>query len=177
MLQCYCTARKSLPSAAPAAIPASFRPPCKGWIRTAVPVPAIWIAGTSTGNGRRPTEFKQEMKHIVLAEDFLDNNFLSNDARIPVTLLETNACSTLATNAIEDNIWDNFSSRSYKDLPSVGTITVHHPITGEPRPIRCRQEAGVTHVSPASSVCGRRRHSSSTTAWASSIQVRAWKPE
>ncbi len=74
------------------------------------------------------------MKKIVLAEDFLDNNYLSNDARIPVTLLETNACSTLATNAIENNIWDNFSSQSYKDLPSVGTITVHHPITGEPRP-------------------------------------------
>jgi hypothetical protein len=79
-------------------------------------------------------EFKQAMRKIVLAEDFLDNNFLSTDARIPLTLLETNACSPLATNAIEDNIWDNFSSRSYKDLPSVGTITVHHPITGEPRP-------------------------------------------
>ena len=82
----------------------------------------------------KTAEFKQAMKQIVLADDFLDNNFLSNDARIPVTLLETNACSTLATNAIENNIWDNFSSRSYKDLPSVGTITVHHPITGEPRP-------------------------------------------
>jgi len=81
----------------------------------------------------KTAEFKQEMKKIVLADDFLDNNYLSIDARIPVTLLETNACSTLATNAIENNIWDNFSSRSYKDLPSVGTITVHHPITGEPR--------------------------------------------
>jgi hypothetical protein len=78
-------------------------------------------------------DFKREMKQIVVADDFLENNYLSNDARIPVTLLETNACSTLATNAIENNIWDNFSSRSYKDLPSVGTITVHHPMTGEPR--------------------------------------------
>jgi hypothetical protein len=85
-------------------------------------------------NWTKTEDFKREMKKIVLAEDFLDNNYLSNDARIPVTLLETNACSTLATNAIENNIWDNFSSQSYKDLPSVGTITVHHPITGEPRP-------------------------------------------
>ena len=84
----------------------------------------------------KTAEFQQEMKKIVLADDFLDNNYLSIDARIPVTLLETNACSTLATNAIENNIWDNFSSRSYKDLPSVGTITVHHPITGEPRPYK-----------------------------------------
>ena len=79
-------------------------------------------------------QFKREMKKIVLADDFLENNFLSTDVRVPVTLLETNACSPLATNAIENNIWDNFSSQSYKDLPSVGTITVHHPLTGEPRP-------------------------------------------
>lgn len=31
------------------------------------------------------------------------------------------------------NIWDNFSSQSYKDLPSVGGITWFHPVTGEPR--------------------------------------------
>jgi hypothetical protein len=77
-------------------------------------------------------EFKQEMRKIVLADDFLENNVLSTDMRVPVTLLETNACSPLATNAIAGNIWDNFSSQSYKDLPSVGSITVHHPVTGEP---------------------------------------------
>ena len=70
----------------------------------------------------------------MLAPDFLEDNYLSTEARVPVTLLETNACSPLATNALAGNIWDNFSSKSYKDLPSVGTITVHHPITGEPRP-------------------------------------------
>ena len=78
-------------------------------------------------------EFKQETRKIVLADDFLENNFLSTDMRIPVTLLGTNACSPLATNAIAGNIWDDFSSQSYKDLPSVGSITVHHPVTGEPR--------------------------------------------
>ncbi|MFV8817349.1 c-type cytochrome [Haliea sp. E17] len=75
--------------------------------------------------------FKEEMTSIVKTEDFLDNNFLSTEFRIPVSLLETNACSPLATNAIEDNIWDNFSSTSYKDLPSVGVIKVQHPISGE----------------------------------------------
>jgi hypothetical protein len=74
------------------------------------------------------------MRGIVLASDFLEDNFLSTDARVPVTLLETNACSPLATNAIGGNIWDNFSSKSYKDLPSVGTVTVHDPFTGDPRP-------------------------------------------
>ncbi len=78
-------------------------------------------------------EFKDAMKEIVMKDDFLQNNFLSTDLRIPVTLLETNACSPLATNGIKGNIWDNFTSESYKDLPSVGKFTMHHPLTGEPR--------------------------------------------
>jgi hypothetical protein len=79
-------------------------------------------------------EYKTQMRAIVAAPDFLDGNFLSTEARIPVTLLQTNACSPLATNAIAGNIWDNFSSQSYKDLPSVGTITVNDPFTGAPHP-------------------------------------------
>ena len=78
-------------------------------------------------------EFKQKMRAIVLADDFLDDNYLSTDLRVPVTLLQTNACSPLATNAIAGSIWDNFSSQTYKDMPSVGTITVYHPVTGAPR--------------------------------------------
>ncbi|EPX77150.1 hypothetical protein [Litoreibacter arenae] len=75
--------------------------------------------------------FKAEMRDIVHADDFLEANYLSNELRIPVTVLQTNACSPLATNAIEGNIWDNFSSSTYKALPSVGPIKVHHPKTGE----------------------------------------------
>jgi hypothetical protein len=75
-------------------------------------------------------DYKKKMRQIVLASDFLDGNFLSSELRIPVTLLQTNACSPLATNAIKDNIWDNFSSKTYKDLPSVGSITVYNPFTG-----------------------------------------------
>ena len=76
-------------------------------------------------------EFKAQMRAIVEAPDFLTDNYLSTDARIPVTLLRTNACSPLATNAIRGNIWDNFSSSTYKDLPSVGAITLQDPFTGE----------------------------------------------
>jgi hypothetical protein len=78
-------------------------------------------------------EFKDQMRKIVLAPDFLENNYLSAEFRVPVTLLHTNACSPLATNALGGNIWDNFSSQSYKDLPSVGEITWYHPVTGEPQ--------------------------------------------
>src|SRR5262245_10542551 len=78
-------------------------------------------------------EFKKQMREIVTAPDFLTDNYLSAEFRVPVTLLQTNACSPLATNALGNNIWDNFSSQSYKDLPSVGQITWYHPYTSEPR--------------------------------------------
>ena len=76
-------------------------------------------------------EFKQKMRAIVLADDFLKDNYLSAEFRVPVTLLRTNACSPLATNALGGNIWNDFSSHSYKSLPSVGEITWYHPVTGE----------------------------------------------
>lgn len=75
--------------------------------------------------------FRSRMRTIVHAPDFLTDNYLSTDQRVPVTLLKTNACSPLATNAIAGNIWDNFSSQTYKDLVSVGSITIYHPYTGE----------------------------------------------
>ncbi len=78
-------------------------------------------------------DFKSKMRTIVLQPDFLMDNYLSTDQRVPVSLLETNACSPLATNAIAGNVWDNFSSQTYKDLPSVGNITVYDPFTGAPR--------------------------------------------
>ena len=80
----------------------------------------------------KTSDFKDKMRPIVLADDFLQDNFLSAEIRVPVTLLHTNACSPLATNALGGNIWDNFSSQSYKDLPSVGDITWYDPVTGAP---------------------------------------------
>jgi hypothetical protein len=73
------------------------------------------------------------MRAIVDSPDFLDGNYLSSEMRVPATLLRTNACSPLATNALGGNIWDNFSSTSYKSLPSVGSITVQDPFDGTPR--------------------------------------------
>jgi hypothetical protein len=95
--------------------------------------------------------FKTEMKRIVEADDFLKDNYLSTELRVPVTLLETNACASLATNALAGDIWDNFSSQSYKDLPSVGSITVHNPITGEPRSY-AMPAGGRGYIRPASLV-------------------------
>lgn len=77
-------------------------------------------------------DFMSQMEKIVARDDFLDNNYLSSEFRVPVTLLQTNAGSPLATNAIRNDIWDNFSSETYKELPSVGSITWYDPYTGKP---------------------------------------------
>ena len=38
-------------------------------------------------------DFKARMRAIVHQKDFLADNYLSTDQRVPVTLLQTNACS------------------------------------------------------------------------------------
>ena len=60
--------------------------------------------------------------------DFLKDNYLSTELRVPSTLMQTNICSPLATNAIAGNIWDNFSSQSYKELPSVGSVKLRQSV-------------------------------------------------
>lgn len=77
-------------------------------------------------------QYLQWMRAEVQKPDFLDGNYLSTERRIPVSELQTNACSPLATNAIGGNIWDNFSSQTYKELPAVGTITIYNPVDGTP---------------------------------------------
>lgn len=76
--------------------------------------------------------YKKKMREIVLVDDFLVDNYLSTDQRKPVTKIKTNACSALASNATRGHVWDNFSSETYKNLPSVGEIKVIDPITYQP---------------------------------------------
>jgi hypothetical protein len=113
-----------------------------------LPSPVVGMEGPGTENCNGPNylscwnrywtwtktdDFKTKMRTIVRSDDFLKDNYLSSEFRVPLTLLRTNACSPLARNALAGNIWDNFSSQSYKDLPSVGTITVKDPFTGDDR--------------------------------------------
>lgn len=72
-------------------------------------------------------KFKSELRDIVLADNFLKDNFLSNEVRVPINVVGSQLCSPIATNAIKNDIWDNFSSSSYKKLPSVGTFIVNYP--------------------------------------------------
>jgi hypothetical protein len=65
----------------------------------------------------------------ILKPDFLTNNFLSDERRYPITKIQTNAGRALGTNAVAGHIWDNFSSKTYKEQKSVGTIKVWNPYT------------------------------------------------
>src|SRR5262249_44764562 len=97
--------------------------------------------------------FKAEMRKRVLDDTFLDDNYLSSELRVPATLLGINACSPLATNAIRNNIWDNFSSESYKTLPSAGDLDVWNPSEAPNKPAPYHlAEGGRGYVRPASLV-------------------------
>ncbi|MDQ3815986.1 MAG: hypothetical protein M3347_18920 [Armatimonadota bacterium] len=77
---------------------------------------------------RGSKEYLDWMRTEVQKPDFRENNYLSDDKRYPVTEIQTNAASPLARNALRGQIWDNFSSETYKTLPSVGQIEVEDPL-------------------------------------------------
>ncbi|GGF47288.1 hypothetical protein GCM10011611_62150 [Aliidongia dinghuensis] len=86
--------------------------------------------------------FKDAMVKLVTARDadgkdaFIPGNYLSSERRVPVDLLQTNACTALATNGLAGDIWDNFTSTSYKNLPPVKELTVYHPVSGAAMPLQ-----------------------------------------
>jgi hypothetical protein len=70
---------------------------------------------------------------FVERPDFLDDNFLSDDRRYPVVhsdwrfAIGTNIKRTMGSNAAPGHIWNDFSSKTYKELPSPGTIRLYNP--------------------------------------------------
>jgi hypothetical protein len=63
---------------------------------------------------------------------FIEDNFLSTDIRVPVTLVGTNSGRAVGTNAMRGQVWDNFSSEDYKRLPAVGGVRFFNAWSGEP---------------------------------------------
>ena len=88
-----------------------------------------------------PEQAKQWYLDSVRSADFLDHNFLSDDKRYPITEIGTNAARALATNAMKGHIWDQFSSLTYKELPSPGELTLYNPFD-ESKPIEFKVPAG-----------------------------------
>lgn len=65
-------------------------------------------------------------------DDFIKDNFLSTDIRVPVTLVGTNSGRAVATNGMRGQVWDNFTSETYKSLPPVGDVRFFNPFSGQP---------------------------------------------
>jgi hypothetical protein len=80
---------------------------------------------------------KAWFRAAVMQSDFLENNFLSNDKRYPLTKIETNSARALATNANAGHVWDNFSSQTYKELSPVDELEFFNPFD-ETHPIKFR---------------------------------------
>jgi hypothetical protein len=74
--------------------------------------------------------YKSAMRAMVMEPDFLEENYLSTDRRVPLDVLGVNACSPIATNGLDGDIWDNFTSTDYKTLPPSKPVTIHHPVSG-----------------------------------------------
>ena len=83
----------------------------------------------------RSREGKAWFRAAVMAPDFPENNFLSNDKRYPLTKIETNSARAFASNAKAGHIWDNFSSQTYKELSPVGELEFFNPFN-ETQPIK-----------------------------------------
>lgn len=112
-------------------------------------------------SSKRPPEGTADavawFREAVEQPDFLDDNFLSDDRRHSVTVIGTNAARALATNATRGQIWDQFSSETYKSLPSAGRLTNLHNPQDPTKPI--------TFDLPAGGV-GYYRTASLTSIWA-----------
>lgn len=79
----------------------------------------------------RSDEAKREFfRGLVASDGFLPGNTLSDDVRYPFNApgLGTNAARALATNAIDGDIWAEFSSRDYKALPAIGYVRFDVPL-------------------------------------------------
>lgn len=80
------------------------------------------------GEAKHAPEAREAWVELALRDDFLDDNFLSDDHRYPIVsedprfAIGTNAARALATNAVAGHIWERFSSATYKRLPSPGVL-------------------------------------------------------
>jgi hypothetical protein len=75
-------------------------------------------------------EYLEWAQGQVENSEFWRGNYLSTDFRVPVTLVGTNACRALGTNALTGQMWEDFASESYRKLPSVGAIRFWNPYRG-----------------------------------------------
>ena len=107
-------------------------------------------------------EGKAWFRAAVMKPDFLEDNFLSNDKRYPLTKIETNSARAFGTNAKAGHVWDNFSSQTYKELSPVDELEFFNPFD-ETQPDQVSTErkkyrAGILSHGVTRQSSGVRRH-------------------
>lgn len=74
-----------------------------------------------------PERWRDAMRALVASDDFLRGNFLSDDRRYPAQVVGVNLARSMATNALQGQVWNDLSSLTYKGLPSIGEVTLTSP--------------------------------------------------
>jgi hypothetical protein len=82
-----------------------------------------------------PEEQKKAWREQVQRDDFLKDNYLSDDDRHPVSELGTNAQRALGTNAMAGSTWGQMSSQTYKDMRGPTEPLQDHDAGGKPIPL------------------------------------------
>lgn len=80
-------------------------------------------------DGKLPDLYRAWAEQAVEQPEFWEQNYLSSDRRIPVTLIGTNSARAMGTNAKHGNIWEDFASLTYKELDGVGPIRFRDPFS------------------------------------------------
>src|SRR5215468_4339392 len=89
-----------------------------------------------------PELLKGAWRNLVLRDDFLVDNYLSDDARHPLSELGTNAGRAMGTNALAGHMWGQMSNLTYKQMKeekahlqdhdgSFKAVDLYNPLTGK----------------------------------------------
>jgi hypothetical protein len=121
---------------------------------------------------------KAWFRAAVMKPDFLENNFLSDERRYPLTQIETKSARALASNAKGGHILDNFSSQTYKELSPVDELDFSTRLMK-----RIRSSSGRRTRTPAPAIIelrrslasGAQRRSCTTTRSENSPAIRQWR--
>jgi hypothetical protein len=85
--------------------------------------------------GVDPQTQKKAWRDLVLSENFLKDNYLSDDQRHSVNEIGTNAQRAEGSNAQKGSSWGQMSSQSYKDMRAPRIELVDYDEKGNPIPL------------------------------------------
>jgi hypothetical protein len=82
-----------------------------------------------------PEGQKKAWRELVLRDDFLKDNYLSDDERHPASELGTNVQRSMGTNAMAGSTWGQMSSQTYKDMRVPTEVLSDRDAHGNPVPL------------------------------------------